>query len=205
MNKVVTFLVAAVLGSLVPQLLLAQDGDPAAGQTKIAVCATCHGTDGNSPIAMNPKLAGQSENYLFKQLQDYQSGVRQNATMTAMVASLSEQDMADIAAWYASQDVTLEGADPASLELGQQLYRAGNAELGVAACSACHGPAGGGNDPAGFPALSGQHGEYTLQQLRLFRSGERANDTGAMMRMTVERLTDRELEALASYVSGLHS
>lgn len=203
MNKVVTIFVAAVFGGLVPQLLLAQ-GDPEAGANKVAVCATCHGPDGNSPMAMNPKLAGQNASYLVKQLQDYQSGARQNATMTAMVGNLSEQDILDIAAFYASQEVTLEGADPELIELGQSLYRAGNKELGVAACSACHAPNGGGNAPAGFPSLSGQHAEYTLQQLELFRSGERTNDMSGMMRTTVERLTDQELEALASYVSGLH-
>jgi cytochrome c553 len=121
-----------------------------------------------------------------------------------MVASLSDQDIADIAAWYASQEVTLEGADPAMLELGEQIYRAGNAEIGVAACSACHAPDGSGNAPAGFPSLSGQHPEYTLLQLEAFRAGERANDSNSMMRGVVERLTDAELEALASYVSGLN-
>lgn len=202
MNKFITFLVSAVVCTVAPQLLA--QGDPAAGEAKSALCATCHGADGNSQIAMNPKLAGQSEKYLLKQLQDYQSGERQDATMTAMVANLSEEDMADLAAWYASQEVTLGGADPETLELGERLYRAGDAELGVAACAACHGPDGSGNDPAGFPALSGQHGEYTLRQLELFRSGERSNDPGGMMRTTMERLTDRELQALASYVSGLH-
>lgn len=202
MTKFTTFLVSAVLIAVAPQL--SAQGDPEAGQSKSALCATCHGADGNSQIAMNPKLAGQSYKYLLKQLQDYQSGARQDATMTAMVANLSEQDMQDLSAWYASQAVTLGGADPELVALGESLYRAGDADLGVAACSACHGPDGSGNDPAGFPLLTGQHSEYTLTQLQRFRSGERANDPGAMMRSTVERLTDRELQALASYVSGLH-
>lgn len=202
MTKFTTFLVSAVLFAVAPQL--SAQGDPEAGQAKSALCATCHGADGNSQIAMNPKLAGQGYKYLLKQLQDYKSGARQDPTMSAMVANLSEQDMADLSAWYASQVVTLGGADPELLELGESLYRAGDADLGVAACSACHGPDGSGNDPAGFPLLTGQHSEYTLTQLQKFRSGERANDPGAMMRSTVERLTDRELQALASYVSGLH-
>jgi len=203
MNKLVSFVVVAVISLVAPQILMAQ-GDAAAGQAKSALCATCHGADGNSQIAMNPKLAGQSATYLLKQLQDYKSGERQNPTMSAMVGSLSDQDMADIAAWYASQEVTLGGADPAQLELAEDLYRSGNSELSVAACSACHGPTGGGNGPAGFPSLSGQHVEYTLAQLRAFRAGERSNDSSGMMRTVVERLTDAELEALASYVSGLH-
>ena len=203
MNKLVSFVVVAVISLVAPQLLMAQ-GDAAAGQAKSALCATCHGADGNSQIPMNPKLAGQSAAYLIKQLQDYKSGERQNPTMSAMVGSLSDQDIADIAAWYSSQEVTLGGADPAKLELGESLYRAGNSDLSVAACSACHGPTGAGNGPAGFPSLSGQHVEYTLAQLRAFRSGERTNDSSAMMRTVAERLTDAELEALASYVSGLH-
>ena len=203
MNKLVSFVVVAVISLVAPQLLMAQ-GDAAAGQAKSALCATCHGADGNSQIAMNPKLAGQSAAYIIKQLQDYKSGERQNPTMSAMVGNLSDQDMADIAAWYSSQEVTLGGTDPAKLELGETLYRAGNSDLSVAACSACHGPTGAGNGPAGFPSLSGQHVEYTLAQLRAFRSGERTNDSSAMMRTVAERLTDAELEALASYVSGLH-
>ncbi|MFT5937139.1 MAG: cytochrome c553, partial [Pseudohongiellaceae bacterium] len=108
------------------------------------------------------------------------------------------------AAWYSSQQVTLSGADAETLELGQRIYRGGNKELGVAACTACHSPTGSGNAPAGFPSLSGQHVDYTLTQLKSFRSGERANDNASMMRSVVERLTDKELEALASYVSGLN-
>ena len=178
--------------------------DAAAGQVKSALCATCHGADGNSPLPENPKLAGQNASYIIKQINDYKSGARANAIMTGMVAALSDQDSADIAAWYASQQVTLHGADPESLELGETLYRAGIKQLSVAACSACHSPTGNGNAPAGFPSLSGQHPEYTLLQLKAFRSGERQNDQSSMMRAVVERLTDQELEALASYVSGLN-
>ena len=203
MKKTAIAVLAAAFVGLIPNLLLAQ-GDAAAGETKAALCGSCHGADGNSPIAMNPKLAGQSAKYIVKQLQDFKLGEREGATMAAMVLSLSDQDMEDIAAWYASQQVTLQGADPEKVELGQKLYRAGNAEINVAACSACHSPTGQGNAPAGFPSLSGQHAEYTLQQLKDFRSGARQNDSGAMMRTVVERLTDKELEALASYVSGLN-
>ncbi|GJM12012.1 MAG: cytochrome c4 [Pseudohongiella sp.] len=203
MKKTVIAVLAASFVGLLPNLLLAQ-GDAAAGQAKSALCGTCHGVDGNSPLAMNPKLAGQSAKYMVKQLQDFKSGARAGVTMAAMVLSLSDQDMEDIAAWYASQQPTLQGADPASVEVAERLYRAGNAEIAVAACSACHSPTGGGNAPAGFPSLSGQHAEYTLQQLKDFRSGARQNDGSAMMRTVVERLTDKELEALASYVSGLN-
>ena len=203
MKKLAIVILPIFLSSIVPQLLFAQ-GDAAAGQAKSALCATCHGADGNSQLSINPKLAGQNASYLVKQLKDYKSGARVNPTMTAMVAALTDQDVLDIAAWYSSQQVSLLGADPETLELGETLYRAGIKDLSVAACSACHSPTGNGNEPAGFPSLSGQHSEYTLLQLKAFRAGERQNDSSAMMRLVVERLTDKELEALASYVSVLN-
>lgn len=203
MKKLASVILPIFLSSIAPQLLFAQ-GDAAAGQAKSALCATCHGADGNSQLSINPKLAGQNASYLVKQLKDYKSGARVNPTMTAMVAALTDQDVLDIAAWYSSQQVSLLGADPEILELGETLYRAGIKDLSVAACSACHSPTGNGNGPAGFPSLSGQHSEYTLLQLKAFRAGERQNDSSAMMRSVVERLTDKELEALASYVSGLN-
>ena len=203
MKKLASVILPIFLSSIAPQLVFAQ-GDAAAGQAKSALCATCHGADGNSQLSINPKLAGQNASYLVKQLKDYKSGARVNPTMTAMVAALTDQDVLDIAAWYSSQQVSLLGADPETLELGETLYRAGIKDLSVAACSACHSPTGNGNGPAGFPSLSGQHSEYTLLQLKAFRAGERQNDSSAMMRSVVERLTDKELEALASYVSGLN-
>lgn len=203
MKKLVIVFISAVVSGFIPNLLAAQ-GDAAAGQAKSALCGSCHGTDGNSQIVSNPKLAGQNASYIVKQLMDFKSGARPGPIMSSMVLSLSEQDMQDIAAWYSSQEVTIQGADPASFKLAETLYRAGNNDIAVAACSACHSPTGKGNAPAGFPALSGQHAEYTLQQLKAFRSGSRQNDNNAMMRTVVERLTDKELEALANYVSGLN-
>jgi cytochrome c553 len=194
MKKTAIAVLAAAFVGLIPNLLLAE-GDAAAGQAKSALCGSCHGVDGNSLMAMNPKLAGQSARYMVKQLQEFKSGARESAIMSYME---------DIAAWYSSQQPTIQGANPESIELAERLYRAGNSEIAVAACSACHSPTGKGNAPAGFPLLSGQHAEYTLQQLKNFRSGARQNDGSAMMRTVVERLTDKELEALASYVSGLN-
>ena len=192
-----------VAGLSVAQTASAQ-GNAAAGEGKVALCATCHGAGGNSQIPENPNLAGQNANYIVKQLTDYKSGARENLTMTAMVGTLSDQDMQDIAAYYASQQLEISGAEPDAIELGETLYRAGNREISVAACTACHSPTGQGNGPAGFPSLSGQHSTYTLTQLKAFRSGERGNDLNGMMRTVVERLTDRELEALANYVAGLN-
>jgi cytochrome c553 len=209
MKKSATFLPYVLFTFLgVASLSFAQtasaQGDAAAGEAKVALCATCHGAGGNSQIPENPKLAGQNAKYIIKQLEDYKSGARQNITMTAMVGTLSDQDMQDIAAYYASQQVELSGAEPESIALGETLYRAGNKEITVAACTACHAPTGKGNGPAGFPSLSGQHSAYTLAQLKAFRSGERENDMNGMMRTVVERLTDKELESLANYVSGLN-
>lgn len=201
--KKLSLIVITAAGLLMVNTAMAQ-GNVAAGEAKTPLCASCHGPNGNSEIPENPKLAGQNAAYLIKQLNDYKSGARQNLTMSAMVAGLSEQDILDIAAYYAAQQSTVQGANPESIAVAETLYRAGNQEIAVAACSACHSPTGKGNAPAGFPALSGQHPQYTLTQLKAFRAGERDNDNEGMMRSVVERLTDRELEALASYVSGLH-
>lgn len=180
-------------------------GNAAAGESKAAVCGACHGVAGQSTIGANPKLAGQNARYLMKQMHDIKSGAREVLLMTGILNGSNDQDIADIAAYYAEQETTLEGADPELIELGESIYKAGIASLNVAACSACHSPTGQGNPQAGFPALGGQHSEYTATQLKAFRSGMRANDGNSMpMRIMSERLTDKEIEALASYISGLN-
>lgn len=203
MRKSLILLLSAIAAAAFTQATLAQ-GDPEAGQAKSALCATCHGPDGNSELAINPKIAGQNARYMIKQMQDFKSGARPGPIMAAMVINLSDEDIEDLAAYYAAQTPTLLGADSEVVELAESLYRSGVGELEVTACSACHSPTGTGNAPAGFPALGGQHPEYTLQQLKDFRSGARANDQDGMMRLVTERLTDPELEALASYLAGLH-
>ena len=179
-------------------------GDAEAGKTKAATCVACHGPDGNSPAPNFPKIAGQHAAHIVKQLQDFKSGKRTDPTMNAMVAPLSEQDMVDIGAFYATQTVSVGEVAADQLELGQTIYRAGNASTGVAACAACHGPAGGGNPMANFPSLSGQHADYTKLQLKNFRTGVRANDANAMMRGVAKNMTDAEIEAVAQYIQGLH-
>ncbi|HHI76707.1 MAG TPA: cytochrome c4 [Gammaproteobacteria bacterium] len=178
-------------------------GDAAAGKTKAATCAGCHGADGNSPAPNFPKLAGQHASYILKQLQDFKSGKRKDATMTAMVAPLSDQDMENLAAYFASQKVKPGKTAEDKLELGQMVYRAGNASSGVAACAACHSPTGSGNPQAKFPALNGQHAQYVAKQLKDFRSGTRSNDPGSMMRGVAAKMSDAEIEAVAQYVQGL--
>jgi cytochrome c553 len=179
-------------------------GDAEAGKTKSAACAACHGPDGNSSVnPIWPKLAGQHPGYLEKQLMDFKAGARTDPTMLGMVAPLNDQDMADLAAYFASQ--TKQGGTAAAdqVEMGEKLYRAGNADTGVAACMGCHGPAGSGNPQANFPALAGQHATYIEKALKDFRSGARANDANKMMRGVVERMSDAEMTAVAQYVQGL--
>lgn len=179
-------------------------GNPKAGKAASTTCAACHGADGNSSNPVWPKLAGQGEPYLIKELHDFKSGKRKNPIMNPMAASLSDQDIANLATYFNSQKRTLGAADPKLVEVGQKIYRGGDAQSGVPACMACHGPAGEGNPQARYPALGGQHAEYVAAQLKAFRSGQRANDPASMMRTIAARMTDSQIDAVASYVQGLH-
>ncbi len=188
-------------------------GDAGAGQQKAAACVACHGQDGNSAVSSFPKLAGQGERYLVKQLTEIKSGVRKVEAMAGIATNLSEQDMADIAAYFAKQKTTLGGVKKEQLALGQKIYRSGIAAKGVPACMACHGPNGLGIASAGFPALGGQHQDYTVAQLKAFRAAGRGDKEGVkrendgdsmMMRKVAAKLSDTELEAVANYISGLH-
>jgi len=179
-------------------------GDVEAGKTKSAMCAACHGADGNSVAPNFPKLAGQHADYIAKQLKEFKAGERTDATMNGMAAALSEQDMADLGAFYAAQKGTVGTAAEDKVSLGETIYRAGNAASGVAACAACHGPTGTGNPMAKFPSLSGQHADYTAVQLKNFRAGSRANDAGSMMRGVAKKMSDAEVEAVAQYIQGLN-
>lgn len=188
-------------------------GDAAAGKALTTTCAACHGADGNSQAPNFPKLAGQGEKYLLKQLDDIKSGARTVPEMTGMLDSLSKVDLENIAAFYASKDMALSGArdDKELLALGEKIYRAGNKEAGVPACTGCHSPTGVGNAPAGFPKLGGQHADYIAKQLKDFRTGAEYTDKGRrndgdirIMRDAVARMSDREIEAVANYIAGLH-
>jgi cytochrome c553 len=187
----------------------APKGDPEAGKQKAASCLACHGEDGNSAVPDFPKLAGLGEKYLFEQLQYIRDGVRPVAQMAGQVDNMSDQDLADIAAYYDSQQRTGSTADPDLVELGEQVYRAGIPSRNVAACIACHSPDGSGNAPAGFPAIGGQHEKYIAQQLRMYRKGYqdpegRVTDGDIkIMRSNAFGLSDMELEAVASYAAGL--
>jgi len=179
-------------------------GDAASGKSKSVACAGCHSADGNSTNPEWPKLAGQNQAYLIKQLKDFKSGKRENATMSGMVTSLSDQDMADLGAYYAGETISTGQADPALVDLGEKIYRGGNRKSGVPACMACHGPAGAGNPPAAFPALAGQHAQYTANSLRNFQQERRANDVNKMMQMTAAKMSQKEIEAVSSFIAGLY-
>ena len=183
------------------------EGDAAAGQAKSAICAACHGADGNSIVPQWPKLAGQHPEYLVRQLTLIQSGARPVPEMTGIVAGLSEQDFADLAAWFASQQMSGGVAEESQVFEGQLIWRAGNAASGVPACMACHGPAGEGNPLAGYPKLSGQHAMYTANMLKRFHAGENWGEKDAnshVMNGVAAALSEDEIAALASFIEGLY-
>ncbi len=185
----------------------AAGGDVNAGQAKAAACVACHGPMGNAPImGTYPKLAGQHADYIAKQLADFQAGkTRSNMIMAGQVANLSEQDMLDLAAYFAAQAPSIGSAPEGEVSAqGEAIYRGGIAASGVAACMSCHGPNGAGNPAAGFPALSGQNSDYVALALQNFRSGDRSNDLNGMMQDIAGKMTDEEIAAVAAYIAGLH-
>ena len=180
-------------------------GDAAAGQAKTAVCGACHGPDGNSMAPNFPKLAGQGDRYLLKQLHEIKDGKRQVLEMTGLLTNLNDQDLADLAAYYSSQKNSVGAADPALVAQGEALFRGGNLEKGMPACTGCHSPDGQGNAAAGFPHLGGQHASYIEKQLTDFREGDRTNDGDSMiMRGIAAKMSNKDIKALASYIQGLH-
>jgi len=182
----------------------AEAGDAAAGKKIAAACGACHGADGNSPAPTFPKIAGLGEKYLLKQLQDFKSGARNNAIMAGQVAALSDGQMADLAAYFASQKTSIGYAAKDKVALGEKVYRAGNQATGVPACLACHAADGKGMSAAGFPALGGQHGAYIKAQLMAFQEDKRANDANKVMRDIAKKMNNKEIEAVSSYIQGLH-
>lgn len=184
-------------------------GDPAKGQAiATTVCAACHAADGNSTGPANPKIAGQHAEYLLKQMKNFKGAdgkqpERVNAIMNGMIAPYDEAQMRDLAAYFAMQQQKGEQAkNRETIEFGQKLYRAGDKSKGLAACAACHGPAGAGI-PAQYPRIQGQYAEYIEAQLKAFRDGTRANDPAKMMRMIAIKMTDPEIKAVADYIAGL--
>ncbi|MBZ9784018.1 cytochrome c4 [Pseudomonas sp. REP124] len=182
-------------------------GDAAAGQAKAAVCGACHGPDGNSMAPNFPKLAGQGERYLTKQLHDIKSGKRTVLEMTGLLTNLSDQDLADLAAYFASQKGSVGAADPKIVARGEALFRGGDLAKGMPACTGCHSPNGAGNAAAGFPHLGGQHAQYVAKQLTDFRKeeGGRNNDGDTKpMQSIAKKMSDEDIAAVSSYIQGLH-
>ena len=179
-------------------------GNAAAGKNKSAMCAGCHGADGNSAAPNFPKLAGQDAQYTAKQLADFKSGARKDPVMAGMAAGLSKKDMDDLGAYYVSQkrSTGTTSASAAALKKAERLYRGGDAKNGIAACMSCHGPAGAGIPPR-FPAVSGQHAAYSQKQLLDFKTGTRSNDSEIMTR-TAFRLSEAEIKAVSEYMASLH-
>ncbi len=202
MNK--TWLSTVAVAAMFLSHAILAAGDPAAGEAKTTVCLACHGPAGNSLVPTWPKLAGQHPQYLYKQLMDFKSGARVNESMSPQVIPLNEQDFADLAAYYGKQVQAPGVTDPAAVELGGRIFRGGNMETGVPACTGCHGPAGAGVGVAKFPRIAGQHATYVESTLKLYRAGTRANDPNAMMREVTSRMTDAEIAAVAQYVQGLY-
>lgn len=203
---------AVMAGALAAQGVLAQGvikGDPAKAQQIVTqVCVACHAADGNSTMAVNPSLAGQHPEYTYKQLMNFkpQGGKpaeRNNGVMAGMVANLSDEDMKNLAAYFAAQKAKPRAARDAALaKQGEAIYRGGITTKGVAACASCHALNGAGM-PAQFPRLAGQHAEYTAGQLKAFRGGQRANDPGQMMRGVAAKMSDQEITAVSEYIAGL--
>lgn len=199
MNRLLISAIAAVSLTAVS----AHAGDAAVGKSKSTVCAACHMADGNSVNPLWPKLAGQHQGYLVKQLKEFKAAVRQDPIMMGQVAALSEEDMDNLAAYFSGQELKGGEADPKLVEAGRLLYTVGNAKTGVAPCASCHTPTGAGNPAANFPVIAGQHAVYAEKQLKAFRDGARANDANNMMRDVAGKMSDEEIQAVASYIQGL--
>lgn len=181
-------------------------GNAEAGAAKAAVCAACHGPGGNSSNPEWPKLAAQGSRYHFEQLQEFKAGKRSNPLMSAQAAMLSEQDMRDLAAFFATQPASPGVASPASVAVAQKLYRAGNEQKGLPACAACHGPGGAGVPSASYPRVGGQHAVYVASRLHAYREAaaqDLPDGNFKIMAAVAAQLSDAEIEALASYVNGL--
>ena len=204
-HGVVRAALTVACGLLLASPAVAQQGSAQAGQAKAVTCAACHGADGNSVTPEWPNLAGQHASYFVRQMEAYRDGGRPDPGMRGFAATLTVQDTLDIGAYYAAQSPQPQGADPELVSIGEQIYRGGIPERGVAACIACHGPRGRGNPLAAWPRISGQHSAYVFNTLQAYASGQRNSDVdmNRMMGNVAELLFEDEMLALASYVQGL--
>ncbi len=199
LNKLISGLVLMLL-----PLALTAAGNIEAGKQKATTCVVCHGADGNSSNPSWPNLAGQHAEYIKRQLLDFRAGHRKNDQMAPLAMVLSDQDIADLAVYYAAQEPRTGQTRPENLVTGERLYRAGDASKGLAACMACHGPTGIGNPAANYPRINAQHAAYTELQLKAFKAEERTNDLNGIMRDVAGRMTNDNIKAVADYLQGLH-
>jgi cytochrome c553 len=206
MNRILLSLI--LLGTSALNITNAAEGNIDAGKTKSAMCAACHGVDGNSLVPMYPSLAGQGASYIAKQLADFKAGMtsggekgRVDPIMGGMAMALNEQDMKDLGAYYSAQTAKVSGGETS--ELGKKIYFGGDVERGITACIACHGSDAKGMSEAGFPALAGQSAIYLKSQLEKFRDGARNNDKNAMMQNIAFKLEDADIAALVKYMSTI--
>lgn len=200
-NLLISLIVSA---GMISSANAAVSGDAEAGKAKAAACAACHGADGNSLAGSFPKIAGQGERYLIKQMNDIKSGARSVPEMTGQLDNFTEEDIRNVAAYFASQKAAGGSANPDLLELGRKIYHFGNEKTGVPACAACHGAEGKGLSAAGFPRLAGQHAAYTEKQLEAFYSFKRTNDGDTkIMRDIASRMHETEMKAVSDYIQGL--
>lgn len=202
MKKVSVIAPLVVLSCLGASAALAA-GSAEKGESKATACIACHGAQGNSANPEWPVLAGQHEQYIHKQLQAFKSGARKNPLMSPMAMSLSDEDMADLGAYFQAQKPAGKETEAAKLQVGQRVYRSGDPKTGAPACASCHGPTGAGNPAALYPALRGQYATYTAAQLRAYRAGTRQTDPNQVMRSVAASMSDEQIDAVASYVQGL--
>ena len=199
--------------------ILHAEGNLSAGKEKAAACVSCHGDNGNSLVSTFPKLAQQHSSYLIKQLQSFKDGTRKNPMMSSIAMGLTDEDMVDIAAYYAEQEVSAnqlpviddedEGEKKADskntiqtiIAQGSDLYRNGDLTREVSACIACHGPFGEGNKPAAFPLIKSQHADYLIKTLTDFKTDLRSNNPENMMHMIAKKMTDEEIKAVSYRIS----
>lgn len=201
----------ALILSLLASCSVWAQGSIEAGKAKSQTCVACHGADGNSLITTYPKLAGQHARYMEKQLIELRLGMtsggkqgRYDPVMSGMAMPLSDEDISDLSAYFASLPISANSTPEDVVKTGKALYSGGDAERGLTACIACHGPRGNGTELSGFPKISGQHADYIKAQLQKFREGSRNNDMNGMMQDVAKKLTDADIEILSKYVGGLH-
>lgn len=204
MKQIVLVMLAVLSGQV-----MALEGDAEKGQALSATCMACHGADGNSVNPIWPTIAGQHPQYTERQLKLFKSGDRPSAVMMPMVMGLSEQDMADLAAYFGEQEAKLLAADPTQIELGEAIYQGGLKDRDIPACLACHGPTGQGNPLSGYPVVANQHAAYLVNELKLFKQGRtvpgKDDVNGKIMADIAKYMTEEEIQAVSSYMQGLQA